>query len=680
MKHLSLIYSFLCIFALNLEGQDPSLHFLTDALDEFQDEAMAEDIYEELLGMLEKPLNINTCTEDELQKLIFLNGFQVYSILKYRKESGFIYSLNELNLLPCIPPGTFEKIKPFFTVGDWQMDSPPSAKPIRGIKGSLIIRTQWKNPLPSGFTEQEDTAKTFLGNRQKQLLKYQIEAGERIRAGLTLEKDEGEKYIPFKKKANSGFFSGYMELKHPGMMKKVILGDYRIASASGLVFGYGMNGKSTGFILSNSLPSLSKYSSSAEYGFYRGGAIELQRKSVTAIFYGSEVKRSVNMQDNLAENTFFTSIKEDGLSRNHNEINEYRNLKEKAFGMLTAYNNGKLTFGYNLQYTIFEHDYSYRIRPDRYSTTGRESKFLVQSAFYEFRKGDLLIFGEMAGGINKAFSTLQGISFRLHSLITMSTSLRYFSPEYISFTSSAFGETGGTRNESGFYFALEAYPFRFLKSSFYSDIYQFPWLKYTACAPSFGNDMVLKNEIRIHRNWDLIVYIKRENSEGEIKTENREGAGLKKMEAKEDRRILFRSIWKPNDFFTFKTSLEQKMSKTESTSTLKSNFLSQDITASLFSDHLRFSARFALFDIPDWSVRIYAWENDLLYAFSSPAFYHKGSRYYFVARYSLSENLKLWFKYGASCYISDIVSGTGPDKREGNLFEEFKIQVQWKIP
>jgi hypothetical protein len=151
------------------------------------------------------------------------------------------------------------------------------------------------------------------------------------------------------------------------------------------------------------------------------------------------------------------------------------------------------------------------------------------------------------------------------------------------------------------------------------------------------------------------------------------------MAPRQDQRLVLQATWRPKVNYSFKTRLELKKMNSGNRLQTSSDFMSQDVSLSMFSDILRLSFRFAVFNIPDWSVRIYAWEQDLLYSFSSPAFYRQGTRYYAVAKLVLLENLDLWFKYAATSYRSFVKTGAGADQREGNLFEEFKIQLQWKI-
>lgn len=59
-----------------------------------------------------------------------------------------------------------------------------------------------------------------------------------------------------------------------------------------------------------------------------------------------------------------------------------------------------------------------------------------------------------------------------------------------------------------------------------------------------------------------------------------------------------------------------------------------------------------LFHTQAWDNRIYLYENDVLYAYSIPAIYGQGGRWYVNVRYKISERLAVYFKTGQTIYSS----------------------------
>jgi hypothetical protein len=72
-----------------------------------------------------------------------------------------------------------------------------------------------------------------------------------------------------------------------------------------------------------------------------------------------------------------------------------------------------------------------------------------------------------------------------------------------------------------------------------------------------------------------------------------------------------------------------------------------------------------MFDIPTWDNRIYAYENDVLYSFSTPAYYSSGSRIALLTRYRPFRYSDIWIKIVYTNYSGrnsfDSVSGRKKD-------------------
>lgn len=88
------------------------------------------------------------------------------------------------------------------------------------------------------------------------------------------------------------------------------------------------------------------------------------------------------------------------------------------------------------------------------------------------------------------------------------------------------------------------------------------------------------------------------------------------------------------------------------------------------------SIRYALFDTDSFDTRIYAYENDILYAFSIPAYFNKGSRFYFNLKYKLNKNASLYFRYAQTQYANTKNISSGTSKISGDTKSEIKLQLK----
>lgn len=60
--------------------------------------------------------------------------------------------------------------------------------------------------------------------------------------------------------------------------------------------------------------------------------------------------------------------------------------------------------------------------------------------------------------------------------------------------------------------------------------------------------------------------------------------------------------------------------------------------------------RLQFFDAQNWSNRIYLYEHDVLYAYSIPATYGLGGRFYLCLRWQIIPQLALYFRASETIY------------------------------
>ena len=91
------------------------------------------------------------------------------------------------------------------------------------------------------------------------------------------------------------------------------------------------------------------------------------------------------------------------------------------------------------------------------------------------------------------------------------------------------------------------------------------------------------------------------------------------------------------------------------------------------------TARIAMFDTDDFDTRIYAYESDLRFAFSVPAYYNKGTRFYFNLKYRARKHLTLEARYAQTYWGNQTAFGSGNNRIEGQTRSAVKIQARWRF-
>ena len=105
----------------------------------------------------------------------------------------------------------------------------------------------------------------------------------------------------------------------------------------------------------------------------------------------------------------------------------------------------------------------------------------------------------------------------------------------------------------------------------------------------------------------------------------------------------------------------------------------QDIGYRPAGGKIQLDFRFAIFDTDSYDERIYAYERDVLYAYSAPAFFDRGTKIIGVIKYPMWKWLVLWFKCSRIQYMRKKVVGSGFEAINGNAVTHIRFQLQFKF-
>ena len=220
------------------------------------DEELSSDALEELSfmyeSMHESPLNINTATKEELQQLPFLSDRQIEDIHAYIYMHGPMLTLGELQLTGSLDYATRRLLREFVYAGEVPVKREKISLDdlLKDGRNEVVVRTDIPLYLRDGFRYHSPDElerypnRAYLGNRISHSLRYSLNWHNRIRIGITADKDAGE---PFFKRNCKGydFWSPYIYLKDMGILKELALGNFKARYGQGLLLGGGFSvGKS----------------------------------------------------------------------------------------------------------------------------------------------------------------------------------------------------------------------------------------------------------------------------------------------------------------------------------------------------------------------------------------------------------------------------------------------------
>ncbi len=636
-------------------------------------------IVEDLMYLLENPLNINQCSIEDLSKLLFLSDFQIKSLWDYLQSNGQILSIYELQLVYGFDKSDINRIKPFIKIANTS-----GTEEVRNLitKGrhELITKTGTILENPKGYQKNADPNSTrYLGSKYSLYTRYNYQYKDKLEWGLIADKDAGEQIFKGENQRGFDYLSGYIAIFNIRKIEKMIVGDFDAGFGQGLTFWSNLSaGKSSDPMgIRKRARGLVKHSSTNENNFLRGAGITYSIKRIDLTCFTSYKMIDANLEDSLIDGErYFSSIAESGLHRTQSEIISKDALGEFIAGGNLFYNGKKIKGG--LTFSHVRVDGNFIIDSTLYklygpSINGRTNVGLNLEGFIKNHH----LFGEAAiYPDNSEHAILLGGLFKLSSLVELSILGRNYSRGYTNTYTSAFAEGSGSYNEKGIFMGISIQPIKGLKLSGSVDVFSFPWLKYRVNAPSTGYEYLLQTEYRFNSGFTGQIRYRHKRSEQNFTSEYNKMIVVIPQQS-ESIRLQF--TYTPDKQLILRSRFDFSEFGSDSTKKEYGYVLSQDIGYSHPKYPISISFRFAIFDTDSWNTRIYSYESDMLYTFSVPAYYSKGTRTYIMLKYSPANRIDCWLRWSQT-YYSDLKEiGQGLDLINGNKKSDARIMVRVKF-
>ncbi len=708
MKSLPVFFFFLTWTVSVFAQQSDSLNIQLNEMIANQIESISEssdavldysDLIEEYLFLAENPINLNSDEMNQLRNLNLISEFQLENLHNYIRQYGYLLSAFELEAIEGFDAQTIALIRPLVYAGEIKKKEVVKLSNVaRWGRHQVISRFERTLEQQEGYKNIEDSAlfikpnSRYLGSPYKIYTRYTFNYRNRIRAGITMDKDAGEVF--FKNSVNDSisrlagnklrngfdFYSAHAYFANVGPLKAVALGDYHIAFGQGITLWSGLSfGKSTdpnGVMKYGA--GIKPNTSVNEIFFLRGAAATYGWKNIelTGFYSSKSIDANIQASDTIEqEEAFASSFQETGLHRTLNELLKKGAVTQTVYGARVSFRTKRFEAGI----TVHETNLDTKLSPDidTYSKF-RFSGNQLQNQGFDFRwvLPDLVFFGELGRSDNGSFAGIAGLTTNLASFVNFTLAYRNYDKSYHNFFSNAFSESTGTNNETGVFAGLTAGLSPRWKLSAYSDFFNFPWLRYQTDAPSYGHDYFAQLDHRISRKAD--VYFRFRTKQKMTNDDN----PWNRIDyivpySKNTYRIHINYVISPS--FIFKDRAELIVYNQKNKPESQGFIMYHDILYRPESKPFEITLRYAIFDTDDYDSRVYAYENDVLYAFSIPAFSGKGSRVYAMLRLKAHRSLDLWLRVSQTWYSDRKLIGSGLDVIDGNRKTDLKIQLRWKI-
>ena len=634
---------------------------------EEDDERNIEENLEDLMELHGQPININQATEDDFARLTFLTIGQIEDILAYIYRYGPMKTMAELMLVPSV--GYHERmfLPLFFYAGEPVVEKKPFQLKNLWKHAKNKLTTTLDIPLYQldGYKDydRETLLKTpnkkYLGNALYHNIRYGYACDNRLFAGFTAEKDAGE---PFGSYGNWSYdaFSFHALMKTDGILKTLVLGDYKLSFGQGVVLGMGsLFTKTVHTAVSTANQGIKRFFSTSEVPHFRGAATTLRISRGELTVFASQTRGDATLNSDGTVATW----RKDGYHRTLGEMERKHNLRSRTLGGNFVWNFTKGYAGATGYYQHFNRSFVpgnafYR----RYYPSGKD--FGVLGAYYGFHSHRLALAGEVGYSTDhRGVATQHTLSYRFNSRYRLKCLQRFYSPRYHSFYSGSFSENSSATNENGLYMGLDATPVDFLRVETYADVFRFKWPRYGLSHSSDGFDGLCRVSARFSETATAILSyrVKRKEKFDVYRTYHR---------------LKLQTEVTPSERISLKTTLTYHHTASPEVPAGDGWLISQKAVYRTRNERLQATLYAAYFHCNDYESRLYDYEPQLLYSYRFPSYNGEGIRLSPTVRWQFLPGWTLLCKYGLTNYFDRSSIGSGTQRLAHSSKNDLSFQLR----
>lgn len=652
-------------------------------LEQQEDEGVdAYQLIEELNYLKRHPINLNRCSLQDLEQIPFLLPIHCTAILAHRENTGGFMHALELQGVSGLNAELAKALIPFVTVGfDNQVIRLNWSNVSKEGEHELVTRYQRVIEERKGYIpNQEDTeaSPAYLGSPERILIRHRFRVQNLLSAGITMEKDAGEAFSWSKKTKGFDFYSAHLYLRDQGPFKQLAIGDYHAQFGQGLAIWSGQAfNRSTGILgVKRNAQGLLPYAAADENNFLRGIGITTGTKHLQCTVFGSLNRKDASLieSDSIDAQlpTIFQSIQVSGLHATEQQMRQKNTLRHFVAGQHLNYSHKKFQLGFSTVWSAFD---GLPMKPAafyrQYQTINENG--LVTAIDFQYARKNLYFFGEQALKSNGAKGSINGVLLSLDKQVDLSIVHRYYDRHFAHVLSNAFGVQTRAENEQGLNIGLQTRLASKWRADAALDFFRFPWLRYRVDGPSEGWSALLQLNYLPSRKVECYLRIRNESRIQNLEVPSQATNYLTRI----DRQSLRFHIGYPiNPTFSTRTRLEISTYKDGKNQAELGILLYQDfIWTPAFPSRIRLKMRFAFFETDGYNSRIYAYEHDLRYSFSVPAFADQGSRVYAMIDYRLTKRIRLSARLAQTFIHGAKTIGSGLNEIQGATITDIRAQA-----
>jgi len=679
-RHILPVIGLLCVHAASHAQTETDL--LLERLTELVSEELPEDVdYSEVAERMDfykrHPIDLNRTDGSELQELLFVPQLFIDNLLEHRERSGRFVAVYELQAVAGLDVASLRQLLPYVTV-----DVPPSLSGLsmrrlaRGGEHDLMVRYGRTLQRRRGYAIADTSRSRYLGSPDQLFVRYRYHFGRDLQVAFNMKKDAGEAFFSGAQRYGFDFYSSSVYVRNQGRLKDLVVGDYALQFGQGLAMwgglGFGKGAMVQG--VAKQATGLRPYTSSNELSFLRGGAatVAFGRLSITPFLSWRPLDGSLSYAPDGVP--VIASLGQTGLHRTPTEAANRSAISQQVYGTNVQYGHRRLRIGATAYHTRF----SAMIQPqdllrNRYAFRG--NRLWNTSLYYQHSWRGVYLFGEVAHSLGTGFAIGSGLIASPHPHLSLALHYRDYQRDYHSFFNQGMAEGSNAVNERGFYSGLVYHPSRAVEWLCYADFFRFPWLRYRVDAPSQGVDVLTQFTYSWYKQANVSVRYRYRQRGENAATELPYNTVVDVLREQ----VRIHGQYKLNGTWSMRSRMELSRYRKEGDDMELGWMAYHDVIFKPMSGRLSGNVRVALFGTPGYNSRVYAFENDVLYAHSFPLYHNKGIRTYANLRYRFGRKVDVWLRYATFIYRDVEEVGTGLDAIEGNQRSDVRLQLRWRF-
>ena len=627
-----------------------------------------QDLELRLRRVYDNPIEWNRASRMDFEELGFVSDRMIEELLFYADYYGPVRSVAELQLVDDIEKPLLLLLPMVMYVAE-AADTVSWADAFRYSRHKLALRSDMELEPRKGYESGY-----YLGERFRLLGRYDFEAGNNLRAGVTVESDAGE---PWFKDGGRGFdlYRFFVEASNMTKVSRVVVGSYRVGFGRGLLFGQQAYSDRLSQVLNRNSSSygVSGYGGVSELPTLFGSVakFEFNRISVTP-FYG------YTALDADTTGGVWHSFSESGYHRTKSEIERRATLGLHTIGANVSYNQRY----YNVGMTAYGGFFTLPAELGRGDWDANDFVGDRQwgiSLDYAFHKNNVWFSGETALGQNLAVATTNTLLVRPLSELQFSIAHRYFSPKYHAFWANASSSLSSVNAEHGASFAMQVPVGKSKNLSFLADVYKPLWASTTMSATQIGYE--LRSQYQGAFSSDKIIYASLRYKVRPAWYRDENWYISQSATDRVGQLYLKFSYTMSNCRFVTggQANLAQENILGEFTKPTFGWLFYQDVAYDVEDVPLRLKARMALYGAPTWANRFYLYESDVPMAGYVPAMYGSAFRWYLMADYKFKFGLTAALRIAQTIYSDRDVIGLSHDQIDKPHKTDVHILLSYEI-